>query len=58
LSCSSQAQFKAATKRADYLRKKGKQFDFQELLKMEPDGGQRLVLGILGGNTVRFFIYF
>ncbi|MCJ8520492.1 putative SOS response-associated peptidase YedK [Pseudorhizobium tarimense] len=36
---SQQAIFKAATKRADKLRAKGKEVDFQELLKMEPDGG-------------------
>lgn len=36
---SSQALFQAATKRADKLRAKGKEFDFNELLKMEPDGG-------------------
>lgn len=29
----------AATKRADKLRAKGKEVDFDELLKMEPDGG-------------------
>jgi putative SOS response-associated peptidase YedK len=31
--------FQAATKRADKLRAKGKDIDFAELLKMEPDGG-------------------
>jgi putative SOS response-associated peptidase YedK len=36
---SSQAQFEAAKKRADKLRAKGKEVDFDELLKMEPDGG-------------------
>ncbi|WP_245441630.1 SOS response-associated peptidase family protein [Rhizobium vallis] len=39
LPSSSQAIFQAATKRADGLRKKNKPVDFQELLKMEPDGG-------------------
>ncbi|MCV9965434.1 SOS response-associated peptidase family protein [Pararhizobium sp. BT-229] len=39
LPSSSQALFKATTKRADKLRAKGKEFDFDELLKMEPDGG-------------------
>lgn len=29
----------AATKRADKLRAKGKEVDFDELLKMEPEGG-------------------
>ena len=36
---SQQAIYQAATKRADRLRAKGKEVDFQELLKMEPDGG-------------------
>ncbi|WP_447015596.1 SOS response-associated peptidase family protein [Rhizobium sp. KDH_Rht_773_N] len=39
LPSSSQAIFQAATKRADALRKKNKEVNFQELLKMEPDGG-------------------
>lgn len=36
---SSRAIYEAATKRADKLRAKATEFDFQELLKMEPDGG-------------------
>lgn len=36
---SQKALFDAATKRADKLRAKGKGFDFNELLKMEPDKG-------------------
>jgi putative SOS response-associated peptidase YedK len=36
---SKQALFKAATGRADKLRAKGTEFDFAELLKMEPDKG-------------------
>lgn len=36
---SSQTQFEAATTRADKLRAKGTEFDFAELLKMEPDKG-------------------
>ena len=36
---SQQAIFQAATKRADKLRAKGKEVDFPELLRMEPDGG-------------------
>lgn len=36
---SSQAIFQATSKRADKLRAKGKEFDFKELLRMEPDGG-------------------
>ena len=36
---SRKALLDAATKRADKLRAKGKDVDFDELLKMEPDGG-------------------
>src|SRR4029078_12380841 len=36
---SSRAQLDAATKRADKLRAKGKQVDFNELLRLEPDSG-------------------
>ncbi|SEG59514.1 SOS response-associated peptidase [Bosea lathyri] len=36
---SKQAIYQAATKRADKLRAKGKEVDFTELLRMEPDGG-------------------
>jgi putative SOS response-associated peptidase YedK len=36
---SKQALYKAATERADKLRAKGTEFDFDELLKMEPDKG-------------------
>jgi len=36
---SRKAIFDAATKRADKLHAKGKDVDFEELLKMEPDGG-------------------
>jgi putative SOS response-associated peptidase YedK len=39
LPSSKKALFDATTKRADKLRAKGKEFDFDELLKMEPDGG-------------------
>ena len=39
LPSSSQALFQAATKRADKLRAKGTEFDFNALLKMEPDRG-------------------
>ena len=39
LPSSSKALLDAAGKRADKLRAKGKTFDFNELLKMEPDGG-------------------
>ncbi len=36
---SKQAQYQAASKRADKLRSQGKPFDFDTLLKMEPDRG-------------------
>jgi len=36
---SKRALMDAATKRADALRKKGTEFDFNELLKLEPDKG-------------------
>lgn len=39
LPSSRQALFQAASKRADKLRAKGKEVDFEALLKMEPDGG-------------------
>lgn len=39
LPSSSQALYQAAAKRADKLRAKGKEVDFDALLKMEPDGG-------------------
>ncbi len=39
LPSSQKAQLDAATKRADKLRAKGKQVNFDELLRMEPDGG-------------------
>lgn len=39
LPSSRKALMEAATKRADKLRAKGKEVDFAELLKMEPDGG-------------------
>jgi len=36
---SSKALLDATTKRADKLRAKGKEVDFKELLRLEPDGG-------------------
>lgn len=39
LPSSQKALFDAASKRADKLRAKGKEVDFDTLLKMEPDGG-------------------
>ncbi|OOO44660.1 DUF159 family protein [Rhizobium leguminosarum bv. viciae USDA 2370] len=54
LPSSSQALFQAAKKRADALRKKGKQFDFQELLKMEPDGGTTNVRNVTSKHWKRW----
>ncbi|MBY5319184.1 SOS response-associated peptidase [Rhizobium leguminosarum] len=54
LPSSSQALFQAATKRADALRKKGKQVDFQELLKMEPDGGTTNVRNVASKHWKRW----
>jgi len=39
LPSSSQALYKAASRRADRMRAKGKPVDFDELLRMEPDSG-------------------
>ena len=39
LPSSSKALFDATVKRAEKLRAKGKEVDFDQLLKMEPDGG-------------------
>ncbi|SMD13056.1 Putative SOS response-associated peptidase YedK [Rhizobium sp. RU36D] len=39
LPSSSQALYQAAAKRADKLRAKGREVDFDTLVKMEPDGG-------------------
>ncbi|CAN7155613.1 SOS response-associated peptidase family protein [Rhizobium sp. LjRoot254] len=39
LPSSQNALFENAKKRADKLRTKGKEFDFNDLLRMEPDGG-------------------
>ncbi len=41
LPSSRKALLDAATKRADKLRAKGKVVDFDQLLRMEPDGGRR-----------------
>ncbi|MBX5189333.1 SOS response-associated peptidase [Rhizobium sp. NZLR3b] len=54
LPSSSQALFQAASKRADALRKKGKEFDFQELLKMEPDGGTTNVRNVASKHWKRW----
>lgn len=51
---SSQALHKAATTRADKLRAKGKDVDFSELLKMEPDGGTTNVRNTLSKHWTRW----
>lgn len=54
LPSSSQAIFQAATKRADALRKKNKPVDFNELLKMEPDGGTTNVRNTASKHWMRW----
>ena len=48
---SQQAIFKNATKRADKLRAKGKEFEFKDLLRMEPDGGTTNVRNTISEKT-------
>lgn len=55
LPSSPQAIFDAAKKRADKLRLKGKQVDFDELLKMEPDGGLTNVRNTNSRHWKRWF---
>ncbi|EJC76032.1 hypothetical protein Rleg10DRAFT_4674 [Rhizobium leguminosarum bv. trifolii WSM2012] len=50
----SKALFDAASKRADGLRKKGKAVDFDELLKMEPDGGTTNVRNVSSKHWKRW----
>jgi putative SOS response-associated peptidase YedK len=50
---SKKALMEAATKRADGLRKKGTEFDFNELLKMEPDKGTTNVRNTTSAATGR-----
>jgi len=50
---SKQALFKAASGRADKLRAKGTEFDFAELLKMEPDKGTTNVRNTTSDKTGR-----
>ncbi|MBB2719107.1 UNVERIFIED_ORG: putative SOS response-associated peptidase YedK [Rhizobium etli] len=54
LPSSSKAILDAATKRADGLRKKGKPVDFDELLKMEPDGGTTNVRNVSSKHWKRW----
>ena len=55
LPSSSQAIFEAAKKRADKMRLKGKEVDFDELLKMEPDGGVTNVRNTNSRHWKRWF---
>ena len=55
LPSSSQAIFQAAAKRADKLRAKGKTVDFDELLKMEPDGGTTNIRNTTSRHWTRWF---
>ncbi|MGR9195365.1 SOS response-associated peptidase [Rhizobium leguminosarum] len=54
LPSSLKALFDAAMKRADGLRKKGKLVDFDELLKMEPDGGTTNVRNVSSKHWKRW----
>lgn len=47
---SKQAIYRAASRRADKLRAKGKEVDFAELLRMEPDGGTTNVRNTSSGH--------
>ncbi len=51
---SKQALYQAAAKRADKLRAKGKDVNFDELLKMEPDGGTTNVRNTLSKHWTRW----
>ncbi len=53
---SSQALFAATTKRADKLRAKGKDVDFQALLKAEPDSGTTNVRNTTSKHWTRWLL--
>ncbi|NTG26199.1 SOS response-associated peptidase [Agrobacterium rhizogenes] len=55
LPSSKEALFEAAKKRADKLRAKGKEVDFEELLRMEPDGGTTNVRNLASKHWRRWF---
>ncbi|MDI7923424.1 SOS response-associated peptidase [Ferirhizobium litorale] len=55
LPSSKQAIYQAAAKRADKLRAKGKEVDFDELLKMEPDGGTTNIRNATSKHWTRWF---
>jgi len=52
---SSQAIFKKATTRAEKLAAKGKQYDFKELLRMEPDKGTTNIRNTTSKHWKRWF---
>lgn len=52
---SSQAIFKQATTRAEKLAAKGKQYDFKELLRMEPDKGTTNIRNTTSKHWKRWF---
>lgn len=54
LPSSSQAIFMAAKKRADGMRAKGKDVDFDQVLKLEPDGGTTNVRNTSSKHWVRW----
>ncbi|NTJ00372.1 SOS response-associated peptidase [Agrobacterium rhizogenes] len=55
LPSSKEALFEAAKKRADKLRAKGKDVDFEDLLRMEPDGGTTNVRNLKSKHWRRWF---
>ncbi len=52
---SSQAIFKKATTRAEKLTAKGKQYDFKELLRVEPDKGTTNIRNTTSKHWKRWF---
>jgi putative SOS response-associated peptidase YedK len=52
---SSKALLEATQKRATRLDAKGKQFDFKELLRMEPDGGTTNIRNVKSGHWKRWY---
>jgi putative SOS response-associated peptidase YedK len=55
LPSSKEALIEATQKRADNLRAKGKEVDFAELLRMEPDGGTTNVRNLASKHWKRWF---
>jgi putative SOS response-associated peptidase YedK len=52
---SSKAQLEATQKRAAKLDAKGKQYDFKELLRMEPDGGTTNIRNVKSAHWKRWY---